>query len=90
MCCANVGIRVVLVDMNQKALDAGLKVIQTNYERSVKSGSKSENSVKKALSLISTTTEYANLGNCDLVVEAVFEVCLFSWCVLMELVRIWT
>lgn len=73
MCCANVGIRVVLVDVSQKALDAGLKVVHTNYERSVKSGSKSENSVKKALSLISATTDYAGLANCDLVVEAVFE-----------------
>jgi 3-hydroxyacyl-CoA dehydrogenase len=73
MCCANVGIRVVLLDMNPQALAAGLKVVDANYERSVKSGSRPEAAVRKARALITGVTDYSALNKCDLVVEAVFE-----------------
>mmetsp|Transcript_19016 Transcript_19016/g.24827 ORF Transcript_19016/g.24827 Transcript_19016/m.24827 type:complete len:717 (+) Transcript_19016:159-2309(+) len=73
MCFAQIGVKVILVDREQKFLDRGMKVIKGNYARSVKRGSKSQAFVDRALSLISTAVDYSALKNADLVIEAVFE-----------------
>jgi len=73
MCCANVGISVKLLDMNSKGLERGLKLIQSNYNRSVKSGSRSKEQVQRSMNLIQGTLTYDDLKDCDLVIEAVFE-----------------
>merc|ERR1719160_1279010 len=73
MCNVNVGIAVKLLDVDQANLDRGMNLIKTNYERSVTRGSRSRESVDKCLSMIHATTNYEDLKDCDLVVEAVFE-----------------
>jgi 3-hydroxyacyl-CoA dehydrogenase len=73
MCCANVGIPVVLVDATQQNLDRGLATIRRNYERSVTRGSLKPEQMEERLKLITPTLEYAALGTADLIIEAVFE-----------------
>ncbi|MCX7864470.1 MAG: 3-hydroxyacyl-CoA dehydrogenase, partial [Novosphingobium sp.] len=73
MSCANAGLPVVLIDASQEALDAGLARVRTNYEISVKRGSRSQKQVDKAMGLIAPSLDYADLADCDLVIEAVFE-----------------
>ena len=70
MCCANVGIAVTILDIDQKNLDRGMKLVKANYERS---RSMSPEHKAAALRRIRPTTNYAELANVDLVVEAVFE-----------------
>ncbi len=73
MSCVNVGLPVVLLEVSQEALDAGITKIKGNYDISIQRGSRSQAQVDKALGLITTTTDYADLGDCDLIIEAVFE-----------------
>ncbi|WP_100656982.1 3-hydroxyacyl-CoA dehydrogenase NAD-binding domain-containing protein [Alteromonas flava] len=70
---ANAGIPVLMLEMKQEALDKGLKVIRGNYERSAKKGKLSQEEVEARMSLLTGTTEYADLSDVDLVIEAVFE-----------------
>ncbi|KTR83617.1 3-hydroxyacyl-CoA dehydrogenase [Novosphingobium barchaimii] len=73
MSCINVGLPVVLLEVKQEALDAGLSKVKQNYDISVKRGSRSQAQVDKAMGLITTTLDYADFGDCDIVIEAVFE-----------------
>jgi 3-hydroxyacyl-CoA dehydrogenase len=73
MSCINAGLPVVLLEVKQEALDAGLAKVKQNYDISVKRGSRSQALVDKALGLITTTLDYADFGDCDIVIEAVFE-----------------
>ena len=73
MCFANAGIPVTLVDANAEALARGRKIIEANYARSVERGSRSQASVDKALGLIAPTLDFADVGDADIVVEAIFE-----------------
>ena len=73
MVFANAGIPVKLVDVSREALAKGLGVIEKNYATSVARGSLSQDRMDRALSLIGATTDYGDLGDVDLVVEAVFE-----------------
>jgi 3-hydroxyacyl-CoA dehydrogenase len=73
MSFANAGIPVTLLEMNQQALDRGLGVCQKNYDMSVQKGRFTADQAKQIMSLIKGTTNYADLANADLVIEAVFE-----------------
>lgn len=73
MCFANVGIPVVLVEINDEALQRGMAIIQKNYNITVQKGKLSEDKMAERLALISGTTDYADIGDVDLVIEAVFE-----------------
>ncbi|CAJ1347213.1 unnamed protein product, partial [Effrenium voratum] len=73
MCCAENGIKVVLLDIDQKNLDRGMTAIKKNYARSVERKSKSQAQVDGLLASITPSTSYDSLGHCDIVVEAVFE-----------------
>src|SRR4029453_16200088 len=66
----NVGILAHLVEMKQEAIDHGLGVIKANYERS--RGSTPEQ-VAQRMSLLTGSVDYADLKDCDLIIEAVFE-----------------
>ena len=50
-----------------------MNVIKKNYARSVKRGSKTQQSVDKILGSMTPTTSYDSLGEADIVVEAGFE-----------------
>ena len=69
----NIGLPVTLVEQTQEALDRGLGVIRKNYERSAKRGRISQDDVETRMGLISPSVNYQDLGECDLIIEAVFE-----------------
>jgi 3-hydroxyacyl-CoA dehydrogenase len=69
----NAGIPVVMLEMKQEALDKGLGIIRKNYEAQVKKGKLKEDKYAERMALLSTTLAYPELGDADLVIEAVFE-----------------
>ena len=73
MSFANVGVPVKLLEASQEALDKGLERIKGNYATSVSRGSITQAQMDTRLSLITPTTDYAQIGDADIVVEAVFE-----------------
>lgn len=70
---ANVGIPVKLLEISQQGLDRGMAIIDKNYSITVSKGKMNEAQKAQCLSQISGTTDYADLGDVDLVIEAVFE-----------------
>ena len=70
---ANVGIPVTLVETSRDALDRGLAIVRKNYENSAKKGRISQEDVEQRCALITGSLDLAELANCDLVIEAVFE-----------------
>ncbi|MHB0774084.1 3-hydroxyacyl-CoA dehydrogenase NAD-binding domain-containing protein [Halomonas sp. WWR20] len=70
---ANVGIPVRLLEAKQDALDRGLAVIRRNYENTAKKGRITTAQVEERMALIEPTLSYDDLGDVDLVIEAVFE-----------------
>ncbi len=70
---ANAGIPVKVLEVSQEALVRGLGVVENNYATSVKRGSTPQVAMDKALKLISGTQSYDDIGDADIVVEAVFE-----------------
>jgi 3-hydroxybutyryl-CoA dehydrogenase len=71
---AQTGHTVLLVDVNENALQKALATIEKNLSRQVEKGSVTEEQKNTALKNISTSTEYGSaLAQCDLVVEAATE-----------------
>ncbi len=70
---ANAGIPVALVDVSDDALEAGLAKVKGNYEGSVSRGRLTQEKMDERVGLISGTTDYADLADADIVIEAVFE-----------------
>ncbi|PCJ27110.1 MAG: 3-hydroxyacyl-CoA dehydrogenase [SAR86 cluster bacterium] len=73
MCFANVGIPVLMLEINDEALQRGMDIINKNYKITVKKGKLDASKMQDRLDLISGTTNYEDLGEVDLVIEAVFE-----------------
>src|SRR6202008_132416 len=67
------GIPVVILETRQEALDRGVATIRKNYEAQVKKGKLKQDKYDQRMSLLSTTLNYADLKDADLVIEAVFE-----------------
>ncbi|WP_128893185.1 3-hydroxyacyl-CoA dehydrogenase NAD-binding domain-containing protein [Erythrobacter sp. HKB08] len=67
------GIPVTILEMKQEALDRGTGVMRKNYERTAKKGRMSMEQVDQAMGLLTPTLDYADLADCDLVIEAVYE-----------------
>jgi len=67
------GIPVTIVEMEEAALSRGTATIRRNYETSAKRGRMSEAQVAGAIGLLTPSLDYADLADCDLVIEAVFE-----------------
>jgi 3-hydroxyacyl-CoA dehydrogenase len=73
MSFANAGIAVTLIEINDEALQRGLSIIERNYAGSVKRGKLSENKAAANRKLIGGSTDYVDLADADMVIEAVFE-----------------
>ena len=73
MSFAEFGFPVKLLEASQEALDRGMARIRSNYETSVKRGSLTEAEMDRRLQLIEPVTSYDDIGQCDVVIEAVFE-----------------
>jgi 3-hydroxyacyl-CoA dehydrogenase len=69
----NVGIPVTIVETSQEALDRGLGIIRKNYENTARKGRISEAEVEQRCGLIQGSLDLADLADCDLIIEAVFE-----------------
>ena len=73
MCLVNVGIPVTVLETSEDALKAGLAKIEKNYAATVSKGRLTQAEMDKRMGLINGTTNYADLGPADIVIEAVFE-----------------
>ncbi len=69
----NAGIPVKMLEMKQEALDRGIATIRKNYESQVKRGKLKQEKYEQRMALLSTTLDYADLKDADMVIEAVFE-----------------
>ena len=79
------GLPVVVRDEDAAALDKGLARIQKSVEKRVAAGKLAPDRAKKMLGLVSTTTEWADIAEADLVIEAVFEDVAVKRAVLAEI-----
>jgi 3-hydroxyacyl-CoA dehydrogenase len=73
MAFVNADIPVVLLDVDQAALDRGLATIRKNYEQTVKRGKMTPADVEKRIAMIKSSTRYEDFAQADVVIEAVFE-----------------
>jgi 3-hydroxybutyryl-CoA dehydrogenase len=71
--CALAGLPVTLLDVKQEALDRAIAVMGKNMDRQVSKGAISAEDKQAALGRVSTTTDYAGFGACDIVIEAATE-----------------
>jgi len=69
----NAGIPVTMLEMKQEALDRGVSTIRKNYESQVKRGKLKQDKLDARMALLSTTLNYADIAQADMVIEAVFE-----------------
>ena len=69
----NAGIPVTMVEMRQDALDRGVATIRKNYENTAKKGRLTQGDVEKRMALLTPSLALEDLADCDLVIEAVFE-----------------
>tara|TARA_B100001121_G_scaffold303260_1_gene316994 strand:+ start:43 stop:1320 length:1278 start_codon:yes stop_codon:yes gene_type:complete len=70
---ANAGLSVVVKEISDEALEKGLRIIQANYDNTVSKGRMTADARDACMKLISGTTNYDEISDCDLIVEAVFE-----------------
>ena len=70
---AKAGIPVVLLDRDAASAEKGKAHAESLITDAMKKGRATQEDKDKLLSLITPTTDYADLDGCDLVVEAVFE-----------------
>jgi len=67
------GIPVTIVEMAQEALDRGQGTIRKNYEATAAKGRMKPEQVEAAMAALNPTLDFDALGQCDLVIEAVYE-----------------
>jgi 3-hydroxybutyryl-CoA dehydrogenase len=71
--CASAGIDVLLHDVSEDRINAGLATVNGHMARQVAKGAFSEQDRQRALSRIKPALRYEDLGACDLVIEAATE-----------------
>lgn len=71
--CAVAGIDAVMLDVKPEALAKAMATIGRNLDRQVAKGTLSAEAKGAALAKITTTSDYAAFGDCDLVIEAATE-----------------
>lgn len=67
------GIPVTIVEMARDALDRGVATMRKNYEATAAKGRLTTEQVEKAMSLLTPMLDFDALGDCDLIIEAVYE-----------------
>ena len=73
ICFANAGLSVTMIDASQEALDRGLAVVGKTYDSMVKRGRLTAADKDRRMALIRGSLNYADLGDADVVIEAVYE-----------------
>ena len=71
--CAQAGWEVVVREVGQEKLDAGVGKISKQLARAVEKGKVEQSDADAVLGRITPTLEYADLADCDLVIEAITE-----------------
>ena len=69
----NAGIPVVMVEAKAEALERGRATIRRNYDNTAKKGRLKPEDVETRMGLLDPSLEFEKLADCDLVIEAVFE-----------------
>ena len=69
----NAGLAVTIVEMKAEALERGLGVIRKNYENTAAKGRLTLEAVETRMGLLTGSLDMADLADCDLIIEAVFE-----------------
>src|SRR5690554_3642930 len=72
--CAAAGLEVVMLDLDQAALERGVATVAGSLGRMVQKGKLDEATRESTLARITTTTDYADLAEIDLVIEAASEI----------------
>ena len=67
------GYRVLMLDINDEALERGLSAIKRNLERQVSKQTLSSSQAEDAIARVQTSTDYSLLNGADIVVEAATE-----------------
>lgn len=70
---AKAGIDVVLLDTTMENADKGKTYSENLLDKAIAKGRSNDSKKQSLLGKIQTTTDYADLADCDLVIEAVFE-----------------
>jgi len=70
---ANAGIPVTVLEMSDDALARGMEIIRGNYAATVAKGRLSQEKMDQRMALFTGTQSYDDLGDVDMVIEAVFE-----------------
>jgi 3-hydroxyacyl-CoA dehydrogenase len=73
MCFADAGIPVSILEIDEKLVAAGIERIRGNYQKSVDRGRITRKDLENRLKIIVGTTDYKDLSDADLVVEAASE-----------------
>ncbi len=71
--CSAAGYDVVLIDIAQDRLDAAINTIEESLSRAAQRDRLTADEVRQALGRITTATDYAGIGDCQLAAEAVIE-----------------
>ena len=70
---ANVDIPVVMKDVKQEFVDAGLEKARSLWQQRVEKDKMTEEELEAKMALITGTTDYSDFGDVDIVIEAVPE-----------------
>ena len=71
--CALAGFNVTLLDISEKALEKAIATVGKNLDRQVAKETLTPEQKAEALARIRTSTDYSNLGNAQMVIEAATE-----------------
>ena len=71
--CALSGFDVRILDIGEPELKKGLAAIEASLDRQIKGGGIADADKKSALARVQTGTDYADLADCDVVIEAATE-----------------
>ena len=73
MCFANAGIPVHIIDQDEENLKRGVSVIEKNYDFMVGKGRLTSEQKDAVFGLVTSSLEYEDISDCDIVIEAVYE-----------------
>jgi 3-hydroxyacyl-CoA dehydrogenase len=73
VCFLGAAIPTVLLDQKKEALDKGRKAVRRDLATGVKKGFLTEDQARGLEAILTTSLDYDDLSDCDLIIEAVFE-----------------
>lgn len=67
------GYEVILVDLNEEFVNRGMGNILKNWDRAINKGTRTAEEIDQFKARLMSTTNYENLKDCELIIEAVIE-----------------